>query len=143
MVVQPKLKEFRDDEVEQLEEKPRLLVTEDDYENRKFLQLFLKKYFLVDVCDSSESFYDLMKKEKYNIILMDISIKGKKNGLELTKELKSDPNYCDIPVICYTAHALNKDRINALEAGCDVYISKPSDIRTLLNTLFDLLRGSI
>lgn len=141
MVNQPNLQELRDEAVEQLEEKARLLITEDDYENQKFLQLLLKRYFLVDVCDSSESFYALMKKEKYNIILMDISIKGKKNGLELTKELKSDPNYSNIPVLCYTAHALNKDRLNALEAGCDAYISKPSDIHTLLNTLFDLLKG--
>lgn len=122
------------------EQKPRLLITEDDYENRKFLELFLKKYFTIDICDSSESFYALMNKGKYDIILMDISIKGKKDGLELTRELKNDPNYSNIPVICYTAHAFNKDRLNALDAGCDAYLSKPSDIHTLLNSLFDLLR---
>jgi len=122
------------------EQKPRLLITEDDYENQKFLELFLKKYFTIDICDSSESFYALMNKEKYDIVLMDISIKGKKDGLVLTRELKNDPNYSNIPVICYTAHAFNKDRLNALDAGCDAYLSKPSDIHTLLNSLFDLLR---
>lgn len=122
------------------EVKPRILITEDDYENQKFLELFLKRYFIVDICDSSETFYALIKKEKYDIILMDISIKGKKDGLELTRELKSNPNYSSIPVICYTAHAFNRDRINALDAGCDAYLSKPSDIHTLLNSLFDLLR---
>ncbi|MCX6169144.1 MAG: response regulator [Ignavibacteriales bacterium] len=120
--------------------KPKLLITEDDFENQKFLQLFLKKYFIVDICDSSESFYDLMGREKYDIILMDISIKGDKNGLDLTREMKSNPDYSQIPVICYTAHAFNKDRINALDAGCDIYLSKPSDIHTLLNALFDLLK---
>lgn len=122
------------------EVKPKLLITEDDFENQKFLQLFLKKYFMVDICDSSESFYNLMSREKYDIILMDISIKGDKNGLDLTREMKSNPDYSEIPVICYTAHAFNKDRINALEAGCDIYLSKPSDIHTLLNALFDLLK---
>jgi len=73
---------------------------------------------------------------------MDISIRGPKDGLELTKELKSSPDYSSIPVICYTAHAFNTDRINAMEAGCNVYISKPSDIHTLLNSLFDLLNLS-
>lgn len=120
--------------------KPKLLITEDDYENQKFLEIFLKKYFTIDICDSSESFYALINNNKYDIILMDISIKGKKDGLELTRELKNDPNYSNIPVICYTAHAFNKDRLNALEAGCDAYLSKPSDIHTLLNSLFDLLR---
>jgi len=122
------------------EAKPKLLITEDDFENQKFLELFLKRYFLVDICDSSDSFYNLMNKEKYDIILMDISIRGEKNGLELTRELRNNPNYSTIPIICYTAHAFNKDRINALEAGCDVYLSKPTDIHILLNALFDLLR---
>jgi putative two-component system response regulator len=122
------------------EVKPKLLITEDDFENQKFLQLFLKKYFMVDICDSSESFYKMMGREKYDIILMDISIKGEKNGLDLTREMKSNPDFSEIPVICYTAHAFNKDRINALDAGCDVYLSKPSDIHTLLNALFDLLK---
>ena len=122
------------------EVKPKLLITEDDFENQKFLQLFLKKYFQVDICDSSESFYNMMGREKYDIILMDISIRGDKNGLDLTREMKGNPNYSEIPVVCYTAHAFNKDRINALDAGCDVYLSKPSDIHTLLNALFDLLK---
>ena len=122
------------------ETKPKLLIAEDDFENQKFLRLFLHKYFTIDICDSSLTFYELLDKEKYDIILMDISIKGEKNGLVLTKELRSNPNYSTIPIICYTAHAFNKDRINALEAGCDLYLAKPSDIHTLLNALFDLLR---
>lgn len=122
-----------------MDTKPRLLIAEDDLENQKFLQLFLNKYFTVDICDSAMSFYDLMDREKFDIILMDISIKGEKNGLQLTRELRKNPDYSAIPVVCYTAHALNRDRINALEAGCNVYLSKPSDIHTLLTTLFELL----
>jgi len=118
----------------------RLLITEDDSENQKFLLFFLKRYFFVDICDSSESFYEMMSKEKYDIIMMDISIRGDKNGLELTKELKSNPSTSGIPVLCYTAHAFNKDRINALEAGCDVYISKPAEVYSLLESLFELLK---
>lgn len=120
--------------------KPKLLIIEDDYDNQKFLELYLKKYFHVDLCDSSDTFYSYWANEKYDIILMDISIKGQKNGLELTRELKSDPNSSNIPIVCYTAHAFNRDRINALDAGCDAYLSKPSDIRTLLISLFDVLK---
>jgi DNA-binding response OmpR family regulator len=123
------------------EQKPKLLIIEDDFENQKFLGFFLKKYFRVDVCDSSDTFYELLYKEKTDIILMDISIRGPKNGLQITQELKNNPGFSAIPVVCYTAHAFNKDRLNALDAGCDAYISKPSDIHTLLNSLFDLLGG--
>jgi two-component system, cell cycle response regulator DivK len=122
-----------------VEQKPKLLIAEDDFENQKFLNLFLKKYFLVDICDSSDSFYKLIANNKYDIILMDISLRGNKNGLELTKEIKSNPDTSTIPIICYTAHAFHSDRLNALDAGCDAYISKPSDIYTLLNSLFSFL----
>ncbi|MDQ7817826.1 MAG: response regulator [Melioribacteraceae bacterium] len=120
--------------------KPKLLITEDDFENQKFLELFLKRYFEVDVCDSSDTFYNFIESKSYDIILMDISIRGKKNGLELTSELKSNPDYSSIPIVCYTAHAFNRDRVNALNAGCDAYLSKPSDIRTLLGSLIEMLK---
>lgn len=120
--------------------KPKLLITEDDFENQKFLELFLKRYFEVDVCDSSDTFYNFLQMKNYDVILMDISIRGKKNGLELTTELKNNPEYSSIPIVCYTAHAFNRDRVNAFNAGCDAYLSKPSDIRTLLNSLFDMLK---
>lgn len=122
--------------------KPKLLIAEDDFENQKFLQLYLRRFFDINICDSSEVFTSLLEKEDYDIILMDISIKGSKNGLELTKELKSNPEYSHIPVLCYTAHAFNRDRNNAMNAGCDAYVSKPSDVRTLLSSLFELLKAT-
>lgn len=120
--------------------KPKLLITEDDFENQKFLELFLKRYFEVDICDSSDTFYSFIESKDYDIILMDISIRGNRNGLELTSELKSNPEYSSIPIVCYTAHAFNRDRVNALNAGCDAYLSKPSDIRTLLGSLIEMLK---
>lgn len=125
--------------VKQIEEKPNLLIIEDDYDNQKFLYTFLKSYFNIDIGDSDDMFYEYLTKNHYDVIIMDISIKGKKNGLELIKELKSKNETKEIPIVCYTAHAFNTDRINALEAGSDIYISKPSDIYVLLKTLFTLI----
>lgn len=116
-------------------EKPKLLIVEDDYENEKFLSIFLGRYFEVDSCDSADTFYELSGKKKYDLFLMDISIKGHKNGLELTREIKLNPATSLTPVVCYTAHAFQEDRLNALDAGCDEYISKPSNIYSLLKTL--------
>lgn len=58
--------------------KPNLLVVEDDYENQKFLQIFLKRKFNLEICDSSETFYEKLNHAKFDIILMDISLRGKK-----------------------------------------------------------------
>ncbi len=121
------------------QEKFRILIVEDDFDNQKFLQYLMKKYFDYQICDSSDSFYELFSKNSYDLIIMDISIKGNKNGLEITKELKSSEETKHIPVVVYTAHAFYKDRINAMDAGCDAYITKPSDIHVLIDTLFSLL----
>lgn len=121
---------------------PKLLIVEDDLENQKFLYYFLKKHFRIEVCDSAEMCYEFLFKERSEIILMDISIKGYKNGLDLTKELKSHPLFSKIPIVCYTAHAYNEDRINSIDAGCDAYISKPTNYNILLNTLLRLIKES-
>ncbi|MFA3782281.1 response regulator [Melioribacteraceae bacterium 4301-Me] len=120
----------------------KILITEEDPDNQKLILLYFRKYFDITPCYSSDEFYDLLNKDKYDLILMDISIRGAKNGLELTRELKRNPAYAKIPVLCYTAHALYQDRLNALEAGCDAYLSKPSDLKTLLVAIIDLLKTS-
>ncbi|MHB1688402.1 MAG: response regulator [Ignavibacteriaceae bacterium] len=120
--------------------KPKILITEDDFENQKFLEMFLKKNFVVEICDSDQTFYEHLKSTKFDVILMDISLRGKKNGLELTKELKHMPGYENIPIVCLTAHAFKKDRDNALEAGVDVFLTKPVENKVLLETLLEVLK---
>lgn len=119
------------------EEKPRILITEDDSENQRFLRLFLGRKFITDICDSDVTFYEFLEKNKYDVILMDISLKGNKNGLELTRELKTNPDYKEIPVVCLTAHAFKKDIENALKAGVDLFLTKPVDNHVLMQTLLD------
>ncbi|MEN8191381.1 MAG: response regulator [Bacteroidota bacterium] len=124
------------------EKKPTLLVVEDDYDSQKFLQLFLRREFNVEVCDSSETFYAVLEDQKIDIILMDISLRGTKNGLELTSELKADDQYKHIPVIVLTAHAFHKDKENAYQAGVDAFLTKPVQNDILLNTLLKILKNN-
>jgi len=124
-------------------EKLRILITEDDSENQRFLRMFLRKNFITDICDSAVSLYDQLNNYHYDVILMDISLKGNKNGLELTRELKSDPRYKNIPIVCLTAHAFKKDMENALNAGVDIFLTKPIDNHDLLKTLLNAAKKSI
>lgn len=120
--------------------KPKILITEDDFENQRFLKLFLKKNFDVYMCDSDQTFYENLKNTKFDVILMDISLRGKKNGLQLTKELKETPGYEDIPVVCLTAHAFKKDRDSAIDAGVNVFLTKPVENHILMETLLGVLK---
>ena len=102
-----------------------MLLVEDDFVNQVTTKRFLQNGYNTLITDSSDEALTILKKNKVDIILMDISIGGSKDGLELTKELKASKEYQQIPVIAVTAHAYDKDRQNALAAGCDGYLSKP------------------
>jgi anti-sigma regulatory factor (Ser/Thr protein kinase) len=66
-----------------------VLIVEDDLLNRLTINRFLAKRYNTILTDSSDKALEILKKQKVDIILMDISINGKKNGLELTRELKA------------------------------------------------------
>lgn len=116
-------------------QKPKLLVVEDDFENQKFLQIFLKRKFEVSICDSEETFYEKLNNGTYDIILMDISLRGKKDGLQLTREIRENDKYKHLPVVGLSAHAFQKDKDNAYNAGVDVFLTKPVQNDVLMDTL--------
>lgn len=119
--------------------KPRLLIVEDDYENQKFLQIFLRRRFDLEICDSADSFYEQLEKDNFDIILMDISLKGEKDGLQLTQEIRKIKKYKNLPVVGLSAHAFQKDKENAYNAGVDIFITKPVQNDILMDTLWEAL----
>jgi PAS domain S-box-containing protein len=112
-----------------------VLIVEDDLLNQKTIKRFIENRYSVIITDSSDSALEILNKNKVDIILMDISIWGKKNGLELTKELKASKEFSHIPVIAVTAHAFEEDKQNALRAGCEGYLAKPFSKEILLNMI--------
>jgi len=118
-----------------VERKPKLLVVEDDFENQKLLEIYLRKKFEVTVCDSADSFYECLKDNKFEMFLVDISLLGEKNGLELMKELRQTPEYTDSPIICISAHVFPADRENAFNAGADEFLPRPIYNQELLSSL--------
>jgi PAS domain S-box-containing protein len=112
-----------------------VLIVEDDLMNQVTIKKFIDRNYKTLLANSSDEAYKILNTNKVDIILMDISIKGDKNGLELTRELKKSIEFSDIPVIAITAHAFKDDEQNALSAGCDGYLSKPFTKASLLNMI--------
>ncbi|MBE0697783.1 MAG: response regulator [Anaerolineaceae bacterium] len=69
---------------------------------------------------------------KPDLILLDINLPDI-DGYEIARRLRScgDKHLLYVPIIAITANALKGDAEKALEAGCDVYMSKPINIREL------------
>src|SRR5262245_66156627 len=72
------------------------------------------------------------------LILMDVQLPGI-DGLELTRRLKADARYREIPIVALTAYAMKGDRDRALAAGCNAYIAKPIDTRTFADSIRECL----
>ena len=99
----------------------------------------MKRKFNIEICDSSETFYEKLDQKDFDIILMDISLRGKKDGLQLTREIRQMPNYSDLPVVGLSAHAFQRDKDNAYSAGVDVFLTKPVQNDVLMETLTSTL----
>ncbi|MDP3149934.1 MAG: PAS domain S-box protein [Ignavibacteria bacterium] len=112
-----------------------ILIVEDDLINQDVLRRMLDRKYKSLVADSAEGVYNVLQNYRVDLILMDISIHGSKNGLELTKELKAIEAYLHVPVIAVTAHSFPEDRRNALAAGCDDYIAKPFSFEKLFEKI--------
>ena len=80
----------------------------------------------------------MMKSEKPDLVLMDMGLPVM-DGWEATTTAKADPEIQDIPIIALTAHALESDRVKALECGADDFDTKPVDFKRLLEKIEGLL----
>jgi PAS domain S-box-containing protein len=112
-----------------------VLVVEDDEETQSFMKVLLGRTYDVRCASSGDEMWRLLdaRAGRVHLILMDLSLKGEENGLELTQSLRKHPTWKNLPVIAVTAHALSEDRTNALSAGCDAYLEKPVDNERLLD----------
>jgi CheY-like chemotaxis protein len=118
-----------------------ILIVEDDNKNIILLRdiLDISGYVTIEAGDG-KSAVELAKKEMPDLILMDIQLPVM-DGLEATKRIKADPATQRIPIFALTAFAMSGDREKVIQAGCDDYISKPYDIKELLEKVKNILRG--
>jgi len=116
-------------------EKPVVLLVEDDLHNRKTLEVILKgKYetpYAVSVAEAKKR----LREHQVDLMILDLSLEGDEDGLDLIAYMKAKAGLKDIPVIAVTAHAFVTDRDNVLNAGCDAYMSKPINIKELLGMI--------
>jgi CheY-like chemotaxis protein len=72
---------------------------------------------------------------------MDISLKGQEDGLTFTRDLRSQEQWRNVPIIATTAHAFAQDRDDALAAGCTAYLPKPFRNPELLSLIEQFLQS--
>ena len=106
--------------------KLRVLLVEDNAINQKVSKIMLEELGCeVDLAECGKKVFELMPKNIYDFILMDIGLPDM-NGLEITKIIRQQKiNQQNIPIIALTAHAYDTDKQACLAAGMDDVIVKP------------------
>ncbi|MBT7720698.1 MAG: response regulator [Halieaceae bacterium] len=109
-----------------------ILLVEDNELNRDMLirRLVRAGKEVVSAADGQQAL-DLMRSEKPAVVLMDMNLPIL-DGWTACRQARADDTIKHIPIIALTAHASDADRLNALEAGCDDYATKPVDFPGLL-----------
>jgi CheY-like chemotaxis protein len=108
-----------------------ILIVDDNPANLKLIRvLLLSEGYEVRGAVDAEEALAVLKEFRPRLILMDLQLPGM-DGLTLTRQLKADPATRDIAILALTAYAMKGDDQKAREAGCDGYITKPIDTRSL------------
>ena len=119
-----------------------ILIVDDTPVNLKLTRILLvNEGYKVLTAASAEEALELLRGFRPRLVLADIQLPGI-DGLEMTRRIKADPATREILVIALTAFATKGDEQKAIEAGCDAYITKPIDTRTLGQRIRDLMDRS-
>jgi CheY-like chemotaxis protein len=119
----------------------RVLLVEDNELNRDMLVRRLTRAGLeVITAGDGRQALDAMAAQSPDVVLMDMNLPVM-DGWTASSTAKRDESLRHIPIIALTAHAMEADRLNALDAGCDDYATKPVDFPGLLIKIEKLARA--
>lgn len=122
-----------------MDELKNILYVEDEDVAFQVAKRFLENLYAVENAENAECAITMLGNTRYDLILMDISLKHSINGLDLTRLIRSMPGYIQIPILAVTAHAMVGDKEKILESGCNAYLSKPFSRMELINHINELL----
>jgi two-component system, cell cycle response regulator DivK len=120
-----------------------ILVVDDNALNLKLARLLLDmESYQVRTAEHAPAALAVLETFHPRLILMDIQLPGM-DGLELTRLLRTNPSLDDVIILALTAYAMEADKQKALDAGCDGYVAKPMDTRSLPDLVRAYLDGEV
>jgi len=119
----------------------KILIVDDETINLDFFDVMLSKLgFTVEKARDGIEALEKVKRFSPDLILLD-NIMPNMSGWEVTKILKSDPKYREIPIVMFSALDDVKDKVEGFELGVDDYITKPFNFSEVLARIRAVLRN--
>ncbi|MBT5028409.1 MAG: response regulator [Nitrospina sp.] len=117
----------------------KILVVDDSKKIRDLISVMLEDSYEITNVDSAEKAIEAVKKDEPDLVLMDIMMPGKLNGVEATKILKNSPTTKSITIILLTAKGQKIDIEEGRKVGADAYIVKPFSLAVLRERIHEFI----
>ena len=143
--------EAGEDKLEEIEEKPQklsdideslptILLAEDDYEMRGYVQMLLSEDYNVVVAGDGEEALEKLQLNVPDMVLSDVVMR-RMDGFTLCQKIKESPDYGYLPVLLLTAKSDLDNRKHGIDCGADAYIGKPFDPYYLKSVVASILEN--
>jgi two-component system, OmpR family, KDP operon response regulator KdpE len=120
--------------------KGRILVVDDDAQIRRVMRTTLiSQSYEVDDARSGEEALEKMRSGQFDLVLLDVNMPGM-GGIEACRALRSGRSGLDLAIIMLTVRNTERDKVEALDAGADDFVTKPFSTPELLARIRAALR---
>ncbi|MDR6784668.1 DNA-binding response OmpR family regulator [Pedobacter africanus] len=119
-----------------------ILIIDDNEDILEFLSEVLGDTYKLHLAENGEVAQEILNTEVVDLIISDIMMPGI-DGFEVCRIVKSNVEYCHIPVVLLTAKNTYQAHIESLEVGADIYIQKPFSPELLQLQIANLLKNRL
>ena len=121
-----------------------VLLAEDNCVNQELIKRLLGRAgHRVTVADNGQSALDNLKRNSFDLVLMDIHMPIMDGITAMREILRGKFGHLTVPVVALTALAMEQERSEILAAGFSGYVSKPINRTLLMNTISELTRPNV
>jgi CheY-like chemotaxis protein len=118
----------------------KILIVDDQSEVARLLEIVLRQEGRqLHFAANGEEGLEVARHVSPDLVLLDIMMPGAVDGYEVARRLKKDPATAGAHILVLTAKVREQDRLEAIAAGADDYISKPFDVFDLKTRVDNLL----
>ena len=118
----------------------KILVVDDQAEVRELIDVTLgASGYLILTAGSGQEALDIARKERPDLIIMDVMMPGDIDGLDATRILKNDKMTDGVIIIMLTAKGQEADIVNGIQSGADGYFIKPFSPLELIRKVDEVL----
>ncbi len=103
----------------------KILLIEDNYDTQLIFKIYLREFYDMEVAGTAEEGIEMLRKNNYDLLVLDINLPGKLDGSAVLNELRNEMNKKDFPVLVVTAYAMSGDREKYIQQGANAYLPKP------------------